>query len=319
MASKDKRVEVYNISLINKNTDELITTIKLEEILIDFFTNMKLDKSTPITINNTTFKYKSNDLTYYFEDDTIIEEDIIKVKFSYIISNKKVNIIDSLTLEKKGEKEKTDGDLERQHILIKLIRNSAQALLVFEKIPGAIPLSSLRDQFNIYLNTHFTNSENSVNGFIQINPLPNEEFLIDLANTKRISAVKLHVDRDEIISDPDLNFSGSNRNLRETVELVYKPKLKERITKTQVKKLYSSYRDNPEKICRIIVEANGENGKIRLDTNGAKLATYIKTNLAIDGLVDTSDIFGKFTHFVNGLPSYLISMCINEVAATYEE
>lgn len=319
MPSKDKRIEVYNISLINKNTDELITSIKLEDILIDFFNNMQLDMSNIATINETTFKYKTNDLTYYFEDDIIISEDMIKVKFSYIISNKKVNIIDSLTLEKKGEKEKTDGDLERQHILIKLIRNSSQAILVFEKIPGAISLSSLRDQFNLYLNTHFTNSENSVNGFIQINPLPNEDFLIDLANTKRISAVKLQVDRAYITNDPDLNFSGSDRNLRETAELVYKPKLKERITRTQVEKLYSSYRGNPEKICRIIVEANGENGKIRLDTNGAKLATYIKTNLAIDGLVDTSDIFDKFTHFVNNLPPYLISMCINEVAATCED
>lgn len=317
MALKDKRVEVYNISLINKNTDELVETIKLEEILIDFFTAMKLNPSISTDIDERKFEYKPNNVTY-FEDEAIIEDDIIKVKFSYIISNKKVNIVDSLTLQKKGQKELTDGDLERQHILIKLIKNSSQAILVFEKIPGAIPVGSLRDQLNIYLNKFY--SEENINLFIQIHPLPNEDFLTDLSNTKRISAVKLHVDRDDCISDPDLNFSGSNRNLRETVELVYKPKLKERITKTQVQKIYSSYRSNPEKICRIIVEANGENGKIRLDTNGAKLATYIKTNLDIDGLVDTSDIFKKFENFINTLPSYLMKMCIEEEeSTTYEE
>lgn len=316
MPNKDRRTEVYNISLIDKNTRNLIhEPFSLSDFLLSFFNEKKISISENDAILNI-FKYNKNNLTYFFEDDVIIEEDIIKVKFSYIISNKKVDILNASTLKKTGEKEKSDGDLERQHILIKLFKDTSQALLIFEKIPSAINIGCIRDDFNIYLNDAFLNKYDSVNALIHIAPAPTEDFLEDLMNTKKISLVKLFVDRTKTITDPDLIIAGDSENVRDTAELTYKPTLKNIITREQAKGLYYSHKNKPAKIFRIVVEANGENGKIRLDTEGAKMSKYIKTNLSIDGLVDTEDIFVKFETFVNSLPQHLINICIEEVAAT---
>lgn len=319
MPSKDKRTEVYNISLINSDTRKLINSpFTLKDVLLSFFNDRKISFSQNGAVINL-FKYDKNNLTYFFNNDVIINNDIIKVKFSYIISNKKVAIVNASTLKKTGEKDITDGDLERQHIVIKILEDNSQAILIFEKIPGAISIGCIRDELNKHLINSYINKHMSINASIKIAPTPSENFMHDLMKTKRISAVKIFVDRNKTITDPELIIAGDSDNIRNIAELTYKPSLKQRIFPNQVENLYNSHIENPSKIFRIVVEANGENGKIRLDTEGAKMAKYIKANLDIDGLVDTQDIFNKFESFVNSLPKHLMNVCIDEVATTCEE
>lgn len=318
---KDRRTEVYNIALVNKYKDTLITEgIKLEDILINFFDNMAIDLTNETSLKNNKFRIPNSDLLYYFgKDDVSFEDDLIKIKFTYVISNKNINIVNTSTLKYTGKKQKNEGDEERQHVLIKLIPDSSIALLVIERVSGAITLNSLREIFNAFMSQYYGHHEVLKNALIKINPMPNENFLIDLSKTKRISAVKMMVDRDKSITDIDLSFSENSKNIRDIVELTYKPIFKNTINKSQVEKLYEAHLNNPGKIFRIIVEANGESGKIKLDTEGAKMAKYIEANLDINGLVDTSDIFAKFTNFIRKIPEHLLSICIESVAAGCEE
>lgn len=319
MANKQKRTEVYNISLLNPNTKELVgNDLNLKEILESFFRSKYVDNTSASLVN--TFKIRPNNLTYYIKKhDADIIDDIIKVKFSYVISNKRVDIVDASTLEKTGEKNKSEGDEEKQHIVIRTFTNSNQALLIFEKISGAINIPSLMAELNVHLNSYYNTNSLSYVPLISIKPTPSEDFLADLSSTTRISLVKIFADKNSVTNDPDLIMSNSNANVRDIAELVYKANLKQQIFKSDVSTLYQSHMANPRKIFRIVVEGNGERGKIKLDTHGGKMAKYISANLDIDGLVDTEDILNKFTTFVNTIPQYIINMCIDDSTDTLEE
>lgn len=314
MASKDRRSEVYSISLIDKSTLTLIGSNDiLSNILTSFFTTRYTERSPGKPVGNI-FEIKKCDLTYFFEkDDVIINDDLINVKLSYLISNKKLNIIDKHTLLKTGEKAKNEGDEEKQHLTIKLFKNTGQALLVFEKVTGGITISSITDELNKYINSSLYTGL-AFNSIISIKPTPGESFLADLLKAKRISLVKMTIDRADLNSDIDYGFSGEDDNLRDTAELIYKSKLKSKIKISQIEKLYNAHKTTPNKILRIIVEASGESGKIKLDTEGAKMAKYIKTNLDLNGLVDTDDIISKFNIFINSIPIELLGVVIDEVS-----
>lgn len=320
MANKDRRTEVHSIFIKNKYTQEIFNKqILIKDLLNEFFSNMYTDRNNNNSVNK--FEIKGNDLTYFFEkDDVYFNNDLINVKFNYLISNKKINIIDRNTLQKTGEKDKNEGDEERQHITIKTFDNCNHAILIFERISTAITIASLKDQLDEYLHIKYGALNIDLSAFeIDIKPAPSEDFLIDLNKTKRISLLKLTVDRDQVVDDIDCRFSGQDDNIRPTAELIYKPVFRNEIKKRQVEKVFRSYKENPKKILRIVVEANGENGKIKLDTEGAKMAKYINTNLSIDGLVDTQDIFTKFNNFINTIPDNLLDIYIDEVAAECED
>lgn len=108
------------------------------------------------------------------------------MRIKYIKFNKNTNVVDINTLTPRYHKDKTDGDEERQHYVIKTYKNTNRAVLIFEKISGAVTIGMLSEHINkIYRkwvkNNFYKEKSNELLGFeIKIEVVPSPDFIKEL-------------------------------------------------------------------------------------------------------------------------------------------
>ncbi|MDQ4680593.1 hypothetical protein, partial [Stenotrophomonas maltophilia group sp. RNC7] len=104
--------------------------------------------------------------------------------------------------------------------------------------------------------------------------------------------------------DEDIQFSeeGISRN---NVDLIYKPIRGVSFGKKTIASYYKKYKNQKDnevtgkkKIQRIVLEGTNSRGRVRLDTEGARLSKYINTKLDENGLVDSNQIFYEYKKFI---------------------
>lgn len=310
--TKPRRTEVYCIYLYNNRNEEVLLShqLDLKNIINSFFRSS--------CINNIKYKINRLDMTYFFETSNIIyEENKLKVQATYAKSNKRIPIIDVNTLATISEKNKNQGDKEKQHFIIKFFPEYNQAIMTFEKIQGGISIGALKEEIDLFFKNNFQN-QFSNNSELHIKPTPSAEFLSDLENMKKISTVKIIADKTVISPEINSAFSGEGNSSRDTTEIIYRPTYRSSFSKSQIRSLFNSYNCEGSRIIRIKVEGSGENGTIRLDTIGSKMAEYLNISLDIDGLIDTSDILTKFDNYIDDIPEEILGIVFDEVACCIE-
>jgi hypothetical protein len=289
---KERKTELFKVFIQHSQSDELYDEeIILKSILESFFTEYLCE-----TIINKVFEIKSKNLKYwfsYYERDNNID----KIKLSYVIYNRKLKIRDVADFKISKYKNKNEGDEEKQHFIIKYYDSSNKAILVFEKVLGAITVGVIQKKIDSYFHKKYKELKNYE---ICILPVPSPEFLYELANMKKISLLKVTVDREKASIDEDITFSEDNV-CRDELDMVFKPFSKLSFSKSNVEKYYKKYLEKKSdgKIKRIVVEGRNEKNRVRLDTEGMRLSKYTKTEIDIDGLVDTDSIFKNYENLLN--------------------
>lgn len=303
MAKKiQRRTEIYTIHINERGTQKLLSKpIILDKVLKDFFSNNLYKKQE----NEVKFDIREKDKVFWINKYEQ-EDKLLKIKLDYAIYNKNQNIVDINNLRVTKKKYKNEGIDEKQHLLIKLYENKNIAVLVFEKVVSGIAISNIEDELNKYIESILCKE----NIELKIRPVPNQQFIEELTSMKRISLMKITVDREKIKDmDEDIMFSENNISRKE-FDIIYKPTRGSSFSKSKVRRYYENvYGD---KIRRIVLEGKNSSGKIRLDTEGARLSKYIETKLDLDGLIDTDDIFDKYEKFIiEEFSDYLSSIVLD--------
>ena len=134
---------------------------------------------------------------------------------SFTKFNKKVSIVNVSDKTIIGRKDLNEGDLEKQHLLIRFLPESNIALLVFEKISDSITITFLEKTINNYIKQTFLISPEYINEDIKRNdfrlnlePIVSRNFIESIANLKGVNALKAIILKDSL--DDDRNFSCQN-------------------------------------------------------------------------------------------------------------
>ena len=317
-----RRIEVYRIEL-STNTHEVYDKhIFLQDALETFFKEYSTS-----TMSNGYSVNRNKKCWVELAKSESSEYDSLKVKMSFTKFNKKVSIVDVSDKTIIGRKDLNEGDLEKQHLLIRFLPESNIALLVFEKISDSITITFLEKTINNYIKQTFLISPEYINEDIKRNdfrlnlePIVSRNFIESIANLKGVNALKAIILKDSL--DDDRNFSGQNS--RDEAELIFKAarglKLNKRDVITYCKKFITNGRIDNSKVNRIIIEGTNLNdNKIRLDTEGMKLSEHTSILMDESNTVDTDDIFQKFYNLLDDCWQYLETLLNITIAENIEE
>ncbi|ADD02657.1 hypothetical protein TthWC1_2580 [Thermoanaerobacter thermohydrosulfuricus WC1] len=302
MSKIQRKTEVYSIGVRDKNTlKDIEKDINFSEILKMFFSYKSV--------------YKIKDNKVFWFESCKIDDDIIEVIINYSKYNKNVKIINVETLKITKTKSKKEGDLEKQHILVKLLEHKNKAIMVFEKISDGIYVKSIEEKLNHFIKQNTSGLDGEVASTLDVEDVedveniefyiknvPNEDFLYELARMKRISVLRVFVDKTKSKIDEDIEFSERNIS-RDEYEIIYKPNRNLSFSVQNVEKYIREFlagkSNKSKKIKKIVIEGKNAEGKLRLDTDGIKLSKYMETELDTDGNIKSEDIFLKYRKFVN--------------------
>lgn len=287
-----RKIEIYKIDILRKtlqrNEDTYYKTELKDKIILENFLDFYYNNSKEIPND-----IKHKNLLYYNKDIKFSKQSRL-IKMEYVKYNKNVTVVDKETLTAKYIKEKNQGDLEKQHYVLKILED--KAIIAFEKIQGAVTKSLLENNLNKYFKEWTKTYECDYNlkeYCIKISSLPSPDFINELTKFEKISLVKITVDKNSLTTDEDIQFSGDNES-KESLDLIYKPKGS--FSRSSVKsywKKFNNQKKGQEKIKRIVISGRISGQTINLDTNLIKLNKYISTKSDLNGLVDTNSIFDQ--------------------------
>lgn len=234
------------------------------------------------------------------ENDSILR----KVTLNYIKYNKKVNVVNKNTLKSEFQKRKDQGDLEKQHYLIKTFNNN-RALLVWEKVLGSVNIKmiekNLNNIFSIWVEKEFKNNEKKLKDLkkysVRIHSIPSKKFLDEISNLDKISLLQVQVEKEKLTGDEDLIFSEENIS-RDVIEITYKPEKGHSFSKSKVKDYIEN---NIRKISvkKIFLKGRKEGRWLTLNTEFMQVSEYVDVKEDENGLIDSEAIFEKLSMFIN--------------------
>ncbi|AGF57012.1 hypothetical protein B0P06_004703 [Clostridium saccharoperbutylacetonicum] len=135
---------------------------------------------------------------------------------------------------------------------------------------------------------------------IKIEIVPSPDFVKELEKMDKISLLRVSVDKENLTQDEDIAY-GEENVLRKNVDVWYRPIKGLSFSKSKVIKYFENF-NNPtkkEKISRIVIGGRADGNPISLDTERMKLSKYIETELSVDGLVNSEDIFKNYNKLLN--------------------
>lgn len=332
----NRKTELYKIIVEDKHVnkegffEELKTDIILKVFLKDYYENIVYSNTIEEVADNgdnsesevaaeesISGKYdkkidiKSKSICYYVKSVEEVDnenEEIDKTRnviIEYIKYDKQLKVVDKDTLEKKFEKRKNQGDLEKQHYIIQTLDKSNKALIVWEKVLGAVTLGliekNINSAFRKWIRKNYEDDKDKRNdllGFhIKIYPIPSKDIFVELSNLDKVSLMKVTVKKENLTSDEDILFSEDNIS-REDIDLIYKPIQGLSFSKSKVEGYVRKF-INSEKIKRILISGKRDGNLITLNTELMKMSEYIDVKVGEDGLVDSEDLFKKYYDLIN--------------------
>lgn len=332
----NRKTELYKIIVEDKHVnkegffDELKSDIILKTFFKDYYENIVYSNTIEEITDNgesvdsevvaeeaTSNQYdkkidiKSKSICYYVKSVEEVDnenEEIDKTRnviIEYIKYDKQLKVVDKDTLEKKFEKSKNQGDLEKQHYIIQTLDKSNKALIVWEKVLGAVTLGliekNINSAFRKWIRNNYENDKDKKHellGFhIKIYPIPSKDIFVELSNLDKVSLMKVTVKKEKLTFDEDIVFSEDNIS-REDVDLIYKPIKGLSFSKSKVEGYVRKF-INGEKIKRILISGKRDGNLITLNTELMKMSEYIDVKVGEDGLVDSEDLFKKYYDLIN--------------------
>ncbi|WP_338631538.1 hypothetical protein [Clostridium baratii] len=309
-------LEYYYQDNIYKN----ISTNKSDGVLVDSENNMEQ----LISVGNK-IDVKKKHLCYYLknieEADVTTSKDnrdkLRKVLIEYIKYDKKLKVVDKDTLEEQFEKSKNHGDLEKQHYLIETYTDTNKALIVWEKVLGAVTISliekELNSKYKSWIKEIYSNNDEKRKELLMYNlkiyAIPSKDFIEELMELDKISVLKVSVEKEEFTADEDIIFSEENVSRKE-VELIYKPISGLSFSRKKVKQ-YVEGAIKGEKINRIEIGGYKNKNTITLNSEKIKMNEVIDLKQGLDGLVDSEELFEKFQNLIDDKYDYLSEIFID--------
>lgn len=209
-------------------------------------------------------------------------------------------VINTETYENKGIlKEKPDGDLEKTHILLKGY-GSAHATVLYEYNKDGIGFVRILSYINEFAKSIHVAREDYIRYTISGKNIVSRDFLSALEKLKRIKAVTLTVDQEEVGVSEFKALSGKH-DISEDVDIVLKPAARGMsILGTTVRDFFDKYNNRSMPIKRITVEGDREtNDPLVFDTEKMKEKYPVEVLTNVNGEVEAYDIFNEMHKIIN--------------------
>ncbi len=302
-------LEYYYIKFncdINDNAENTMTEedITITEETHNYTDNNALEEVSADICNshNVKIDLKSKSICYYIKsivetqhtEDTTLDK-TRNVSIDYIKYDKRVKVVDKNTLEEKFTKSKDQGDLEKQHYVIRSFSNINRALIVWEKILGAVTISSLEKHINSnfrkWIKEKYKEDEDIKTYLLKYNikiyAVPSNNFIEEIEKMDKIS----------LTTDEDILYSEENI-ARDYVDLNYKPVKGKCFTKPKVVEYFNKFKTN-NNIKRLVIKGRRQGSSVSLDTELMKMSEYIDICLDDNGLANSDDLFRKYNYLMN--------------------
>ncbi|WP_238917275.1 hypothetical protein [Clostridium sp. YIM B02555] len=310
-----RKTEVYRLLIEKEVLDAEQENYKYYEELIDpgnILTNVLeyyFDNYIHTSYNDKKVTLKASNICYYMHSADK-DANVRKVKLNYIKFNKNTKVVDINSLTSRYKKDRDEGDEEYQHYVVKTYDNTNKAVLVFERIGGAVTIgmlkANLRKAYKEWVRSNFSTDEQKdekqrlLRYNINIKIVPSPDFVSELEKFDKVSLLKVTVDKESVTNDEDIKFSEENIS-RDDVDIIYRPFSGLSFSKFKIKKYFELFekQSNKTKIKRIVINGRKDGNGISLDTEQMKLSKFIKTQVDTEGFVDSEKIFEKYEDLIN--------------------
>lgn len=189
----------------------------------------------------------------YYSDYSMVNMKFVSAKY-----DTRRRVVDTNTLDDKGIlKSFNDGDEEKNHVCIKFLENNV-ALCLHEFNYYGIGIGKIILYLqNAIKNFHKIQKDGCYYNLICEN-IVSRDFLEALSKLRRVKAVKLTVDQEEVSVSDFKDLSGRT-DISPDVEILLKPTSSTLgIHKNTVKDFFKIYNDPGRRVKRVTVEGDGE-------------------------------------------------------------
>lgn len=218
----------------------------------------------------------------------ILEIEFISAKYGTVRT-----VMNTETLVERGKlKTKPDGDKEKTHILIKFGEDN-RAVALYEYNKDGISFPKIVDYLNDFIKKFHTENGDMIFYRLSAAHIVSRDFIKSLKKMKKIKAVTLTVDQEDI-GVSDTKYLAGRNDLSSDVDIVLKPASRgASIRGNTVKEFYRMYNNQEMPIKRITVKGDRETkDPLTFDTEKMKEKYPIDVKEDIStGEVDTMDIF----------------------------
>lgn len=294
-----KTLYVYEITpkIINSNQSKLPTSIELDilEMVHDL---CSLEKSARKIDYASDYKILYLDNYEYKESERVLNLCFISAKY-----NARRHVINTQTIKEKGVlKTVKDGDSEKNHLSIKFY-DDEKPICLFESNRDGIGFSKIVDYINACIREKHKGSSNNIRYRLTTKNIVSKDFLKSLEDMKRITAVKLTINREDL-SVSDVKALAGRNDLTDNAEIVLKPAARGRsIFSDTVKDFFEMYNNKNTKIKRVTVEGDS-NVRQGITFNTEQMKEKISIDVATDiitGEVSTKSIYEGFIEVMEEL------------------
>ncbi len=259
----------------------------LLEFLKTFFNDNVLTNDNPV------FSVPKEPKKFWI-DKVTVNKDILRCRFNYVAYDKKTDIKDVDNLQTTKTKEKTEGDVEKQHFLIKFCEDKDYVLVALEKQIGGISISNIKKILRDALDDYVDHA-NKLS--IEFDSLISKDFIHKLSSLDKISAIRLDIMIDNCSLDPDVLFSEQNIE-REIAQLTYKAERAFSFSLHNVERQCRRFLSSPEKIVKIMVDGDDGQGPLTINTEKIILKKRISVEVDVTNHIKSLDILNKMQEFI---------------------
>ncbi|WP_283608565.1 hypothetical protein [Faecalispora anaeroviscerum] len=211
------------------------------------------------------------------------------------------NVINTETMIEKGTvKNKPDGDEEFTHFCIRYQNGRDNLICIHESNYYGISIGKIVYYLNDMLAKYRDSNNVPYSYTITSSIMPCDSFLDELRRMKRVSVLKVEVEREDL-SDDFLHLAGRD-DVKDTVEIVLKKISRNKyIPKSAVEDYYNDMQQE-NKIKRITAEGTNQSGPFRLDTELMKMKQSVSVDISeVTNEVNSDNFFEKAEELIIGL------------------
>ncbi|MDO5616451.1 MAG: hypothetical protein Q4G16_09685 [Cruoricaptor ignavus] len=286
MSSKEIKIQFYTILKKNwKSSDEKDTEIEPFYIIPDV-----LGYISKLAKKNKFYELKNN--KFCFIDKVEINDNICSGYFKSARDQFRPNLLNKQTgAERKNPKEKTEGDIEKTHFVIRVDKKNEEVYLFLEHNHTGISILNFINYLKEFSKKYSVKNKLETRYSLTYQIIARNNFLTELEKLEQTKIAEIHVDK-KILGNEFLKFSNRIVSIQNSVMLQVKAERKEDIKNFAVD-IYNSFSKGKEDaIDKIRIYGLDENGnKTFIDTDFMGQIDFIPVQLDSDtGEAQTDDL-----------------------------
>lgn len=220
---------------------------------------------------------------FCFLDTFSIDNNFCSGYFKSARNEFRPNLINKSTgNERKNPKEKTEGDIEKTHFVIRVDNSNNEVYLFLEHNHTGISVLNIINYLNKY-GREFASKRNISSRFtVFYQMIARNNFLTELEKLERTKIAEIHVDK-QILGNDFLNFSNRTLTIQQDVLLKVKAERSEDIKNFAVDIFNKFSGKQDDSISKIRIYGQDENGnETFIDTSFMGQVDFISANLDDD-------------------------------------